>query len=129
MSQSIEQLRADARVELDVLIEHHSRDGEDPWEFLHALPTVDELVVRALRDDELERRGSMAEYLLARMAQRTNRPDADALRADADRLEYDILREIAHRHPELTRAVWTLAGDLNHARRSPAESATPRPED
>lgn len=129
MSENIARLRADARLELDVLIEHHSRDGEDPWEFLHQLPTVDQLVVRALRDDELDRLGQTAEFLLARLGQKAQRPDAARLRAEADRLEYGILRQIAHRHPELTRAVWTLAGDLDHAQISPAEPATGRRED
>lgn len=121
------QLRADARLELDVLIEHRARDGEDPWEFLHELPTVDELVVVSLRDTELDERGKTAEYELARLASRTSRADAADLRADADRLEYGILRDIAARHPELTRAVWSLAGELDHATRSPAEPTTDSP--
>ncbi|MCW4457326.1 hypothetical protein [Microbacterium sp. MPKO10] len=129
MSESLARLRADARLELDVLIEHHSRDGEDPWEFLQHLPTVDQLVVRALRDEELDRTGKTAEFLLARLGEQTQRPDAARLRAEADRLEYTILRDIAHQHPELTRAVWTLAGSLDHAQISPAEPATRRGED
>jgi hypothetical protein len=124
MSLDIVRLRADARLELDVLIEHHARDGEDPWEFLQELPTVDELVVVALRDEALDAQGKTAEYLLARLASETSRADAAELRASADRLEYEILREIAHRHPELTHAVWRLAGQLDHAQVSPAEPAT-----
>ncbi|QPZ38526.1 hypothetical protein [Paramicrobacterium chengjingii] len=129
MSESLARLRADARLELDVLIEHRSRDGQDPWDFLQFLPTVDQLVVRALRDDELDRTGKTAEFLLARLGEKTQRPDAARLRIEADRLEYGILREIAHRHPELTQAVWTLAGDLDHAQISPAEPATRRGEE
>ncbi|GAB2528898.1 hypothetical protein [Paramicrobacterium agarici] len=129
MSDSLARLRADARLELDVLIEHRSRDGEDPWEFLQFLPTVDQLVVTALRDEELDRLGKTAEFLLARLGQKTGRSDAARLRSEADRLEYGILRDIAHRHPELTRAVWTLAGDLDHAQISPAEPASRRSEE
>ena len=36
------ELRRYARYELDVLIEHRCRAGEDPYEFIHDLPTVDE---------------------------------------------------------------------------------------
>lgn len=129
MTVDIARMRADARLELDVLIEHHARDGEDPWDFLQELPSVDELVVVALRDDALDARGKTAEYLLARLASETSRSDAAALRSEADRLEYDILREIAYRHPELTPAVWRLAGQLDHARVSPAEPATRRRDD
>ena len=42
---SLELLRAEAADELSVLIEERLRAGEDPWDFMDDLPTVDELVV------------------------------------------------------------------------------------
>ena len=41
---SLELLRAEASDELSVLVEERLRDGEDPWDFMEDLPTVDELV-------------------------------------------------------------------------------------
>ena len=37
-----------------MLVEHRSRQGEDPWDFMPTLPTVDEQVVLILRADSLE---------------------------------------------------------------------------
>ncbi|CAN5200343.1 hypothetical protein BH11ACT2_BH11ACT2_00550 [soil metagenome] len=70
--------------------------GEDPWEFMEELPTVDELVVYLLR--------------------------ADAITANDGQLpsptrEYRVLRQIALQHPALTRTVWRLLGELGPARR------------
>ncbi|MDF2578678.1 MAG: tryptophan synthase subunit alpha [Microbacterium sp.] len=46
---SVELLRAEAADELSVLVEERLRAGEDPWEFMEELPSVDELVVLMLR--------------------------------------------------------------------------------
>ena len=46
---SIELLRQQARDELSAIIEHRCRAGEDPWQFIPDLPSVDEQVVIALR--------------------------------------------------------------------------------
>ncbi len=40
---SLELLRAEASDELSVLNEERIRDGEDPWDCMEDLPTVDEL--------------------------------------------------------------------------------------
>lgn len=105
-------LRSYARDELDVLIEHRCRAGEDPYVFLHELPTVDELVVAELHADALDSRGLTAEYALARHAGRSNLPDAERHRDNTERLDYELLREIALEHPELTTTVWHLIGTI-----------------
>lgn len=105
-------LRRYARDELDVMIEHRCRAGEDPYDFIHDLPTVDELVVHELRADALDARGLTAQYTMARYAARSNRPDADTHRHNVAQLEYDLLREIALEHPDLTRTVWTMIGEI-----------------
>ena len=50
---SLELLRAEAADELSVLVEERLRAGEDPWEFMDDLPTVDELVVLMLRAENI----------------------------------------------------------------------------
>lgn len=105
-------LRRYARDELDVLIEHRCRAGEDPHVFLDELPTVDELVVAELKADALDERGLTAEYTLAKHAGRSDVPDAEAHRANVDKLEYDLLREIALEHPDLTTTVWRMMGTI-----------------
>ena len=104
------ELRRYARYELDVLIEHRCRAGEDPYDFIHDLPTVDELVVFELRADALDARGMAAQYAMAKHAARSTLPDAAVHRQHIAQLEYDPLRGIALEHPELTRTVWTLLG-------------------
>lgn len=108
----IARMRESARDELDVLIEHRCRQGEDPWEFLPDMPTVDELVVLALRDDALDDRGLTAEYVLAGLAARSTRSDAHEHRRALDRIEAEIIRSIGIEHPALTRTVWTMLGRL-----------------
>ena len=51
---SLEVLRAEAAEEISMLVEHRSRQGEDPWEFMPTLPTVDEQVVLILRADAVD---------------------------------------------------------------------------
>jgi hypothetical protein len=108
----IARLREFARDELDVLIEHRSRQGEDPWEFLPDMPTVDELVVLSLRDDALDDRGLTAEYVLTRLAARSTRSDADEHRRALERIDAEIIRSIGIEHPALTRTAWMMIGRL-----------------
>ncbi|MFZ4894297.1 hypothetical protein ACL9RL_07595 [Plantibacter sp. Mn2098] len=112
-------LRREARLELDTVIEHRARDGEDPWDFLPDLPSVDEIVVATLRDDALHGRGLAAQHALARLAGRSSLDDAAEHRQNADALEYEVLREIALHHPQLTRAVWSMSGVVAPAEEQP----------
>ncbi len=89
---SLELLRAEASDELSVVIEERLRSGEDPWEFMGDLPTVDELVVFMLRAENIEANGGV-------------RPNAAR--------HYRVLRQIALDYPPLTRAVWKLLGDAH----------------
>ena len=86
---SLEVLRAEAHDELQTVILARARDGDDPWDFMSELPTVDELVVWMLR--------------------------ADRIRDDGDRLptpsrDYRLLRQIALDPPALTTTVWSMLG-------------------
>ncbi|MGO2660487.1 hypothetical protein [Mycetocola reblochoni] len=104
--------RADARLELSAIVEHRARDGEDPAEFLPELPGIDEIVVRALVDEQLHSRGLAAEFALARLAAASHIEDAEEHRATVDRIELSVLRDIAELHPDLTRAVWSMIGRI-----------------
>ncbi len=106
-------LRADAQLERDTFLEHRVRMGEDPSVAYDLVPQVDELVVLTLRDEMLEERGQLAEYALARLAASSGSSDADVHRANADRVEFELLREIAESVPELTVAVWRSADRLD----------------
>jgi len=90
---SLEVLRAEARDELDTVIQERCLAGEDPWEFMDELPTLDELVVYLLRADAIV---------------------ADDGRIPSPTREYRVLRQIALEHPALTTTVWRLIG--RHAR-------------
>jgi hypothetical protein len=90
---SLEVLRAEASDELSVLIEERLRGGEDPWDFMEDLPSVDELVVLTLRAENISADGGA-------------RPSAAR--------NYRVLRQIALQHPGLTRAVWRLLGSEPH---------------
>lgn len=90
---SLELLRAEASDELSVLIEERVRFGEDPWDFMEDLPSVDELVVLTLRAENIS--------------------SDNGARPSAAR-NYRLLRQIALQHPELTRAVWRLLGSEPH---------------
>lgn len=103
MSTSVlERLRQEARDELAALIELRCRLGEDPWVFLPELPSVDEQVVATLREDRLH----IAEWSMARA--RAYHPTARE--GDVERFEFELLREIAIEHPDLSNAVWHLLG-------------------
>lgn len=87
---SLELLRAEASDELSVLVDERLRAGEDPWEFMEDLPTVDELVVLILRAENIVANGG-------------SRPNAAR--------HYRVLRQIALEYPPLTEAVWRLIGN------------------
>lgn len=93
---SLELLRAEATDELSVLIAERLRAGEDPWEFMEDLPSVDELVVLTLRAENIAENGG-------------RKPNASR--------HYRVLRQIALDYPPLTRAVWRLLGEANTHRR------------
>ena len=93
---SLELLRAEAADELSVLVHERLRDGEDPWDFMEDLPTVDELVVLILRAENIAENGGT----------RPNRAR-----------HYRVLRQIALDYPPLTRAVWRLLGNEENHRR------------
>lgn len=93
---SLELLRAEAADERASIIAERLRAGEDPWDFMEELPSVDELVVLTLR----------AENIAAN----------DGMRPTWAR-HYRVLRQIALDYPALTRAVWRLLGEVNTHRR------------
>ncbi|WP_337000862.1 MULTISPECIES: tryptophan synthase subunit alpha [unclassified Microbacterium] len=93
---SLEVLRAEAADELAVLIQERLLAGEDPWEFMEELPSVDELVVYLLRADNINAN--------------------DGVRPNAAR-HYRVLRQIALEYPELTSAVWGLLDEKQRHRR------------
>ncbi len=105
-------LRADARLERDTILEHRVRDGEDPATAYAEVPEIDEFVVLTLRDEMLEDRGQLAEFGLARLAARSGAVDAAEHRRNADRVEFELLREIAANVPQLTVAVWRVGNRL-----------------
>lgn len=86
---SLEVLRAEAHEELDTVIHERLLSGEDPWEFMEEIPTVDEMVVYLLRADAINAN--------------------DGVRPSPTR-EYRVLRQIALEHPALTRTVWRMLG-------------------
>ena len=88
---SLEVLRAEAAQELETVIHERLLAGEDPWDFMEELPSVDELVV----------------YLLRAEAINAN----DGVLPGPTR-EYRVLRQIALEHPALTGTVWRLIGTL-----------------
>lgn len=84
---SLEVLRAEAADERSVLVDERLRCGEDPWEFMSALPSVDEIVVLLLR----------AERILPPHAVR---PDHD--------VSDQVLRRIVEDYPPLAPTVWAM---------------------
>lgn len=106
-------LRADARLERQTTLERRVRGGEDPAIACAETPEVDDLVVLALRDEMLEERHQLAEFGLARLAARAGGPDAAAHQRNTDRVEFELMREIAAEVPELTIAVWRISDRLD----------------
>ncbi len=92
---SLELLRAEAADELSVLIAERLRAGEDPWDFMDDLPTVDELVVFMLRAENILEAGGVK---------------------PTEARHYRVLRQIALDYPPLTRSVWRLLGSTNTSR-------------
>ena len=99
---SLEVLRAEATDERAVLIQERLLEGEDPWDFMEDLPTVDELVVFLLRADNITAN--------------------DGVRPNAAR-HYRVLRQIALEYPELTSVVWGMLGEGTRHRRWDASVA------
>ncbi|HJB64630.1 MAG TPA: tryptophan synthase subunit alpha [Candidatus Microbacterium pullistercoris] len=93
---SVEVLRAEAIDELSTLQHERLRAGEDPWDFMEELPTVDELVVLSLRAEHIEADGGLM-----------------PTHARNQRL----LRIIAAQYPELAPAVDGMLGAWNTHRR------------
>ena len=87
---SLEVLRAEAADERATIVHERLLAGEDPWDFMEELPSVDELVVYLLRADTIVENGGQL-------------PSAAR--------NYRVLRQIALDHPGLTRTVWRLIGD------------------
>ena len=104
---SIELLRQQARDELSAIIEHRCRAGEDPWQFIPDLPSVDEQVVIGLRA------GAIEDFDLAAEQSRAHHPSAG--RDVFTRFEYGVLRRIALEHPELSEAVWGMLDKVERA--------------
>ncbi|MFC6357475.1 hypothetical protein [Luethyella okanaganae] len=96
----LETLRGEARDELSAIIEFRCRLGEDPWEFLPELPSVDEQVVLTIRADRIDIPS------ISEARSRAYHPTARD--GQAERFEFGLLRAIALEHPELTPAVWRL---------------------
>lgn len=101
-------LRAEARDELQAEIEQRCRQGEDPWQFIPDMPTVDERVVRILRDDTIDALD------LREQRAKAYHPAADPTRAE--KFEFGVLRLIALEHPDLTTTVWNMLGRLDRDR-------------
>jgi hypothetical protein len=103
-------LRAEASEEISMIVEHRCRQGDDPWDFMHTLPSVDEQVVLILRSEAVE--------LDARIGQRSAQWASHPASGQGTELgeEFHRLRRIALQHPELTEAVWKLMGALPEQR-------------
>lgn len=112
-AERLEQLRGFARIERDTILERRAREGVDPAVAVEDIPDVDDFVVSELRTELLEESGRLAEFGLARLAARAGGPDADEHRRNADRVEFELLREIAAASPELTVAVWRAGEHLS----------------
>ncbi len=84
---SLEVLRAEAGDELGTIVHERLLAGEDPWDFMQELPTVDELVVLTLRAELIH-------------ADNDRRPTAE--------VDYRMLRQIALAYPALSTTVWSM---------------------
>jgi hypothetical protein len=104
---SLEVLRQEAQDELAAVIEFRVRQGDDPWEFIPELPSIDEQVVLTLRDQTVDA------HDLGEQRSRAYHPSAS--RETVVAFEYQLLRTIALDHPGLTRAVWGMLGRINAA--------------
>ena len=84
---SLEVLRAEAADERSVLVDERLRSGEDPWDFMSELPSVDEIVVLLLR----------SERILPPHAVRPGHDVSDL-----------VLRRIVDDYPPLAPTVWSM---------------------
>ena len=96
---SLEVLRAEARQELETVVHERLVAGEDPWEFMEELLSVDELTVYLLRADAIS--------------------SNDGQHPSPTR-EYRVLRQIALEYPPLTTVVWRMLG--HHGAMAPSVS-------
>ena len=101
---SLELLRAEAGDELAALVQERLLAGEDPWDFMEELPSVDELVVFLLRAENISANDGVI---------------------PTEARNYRVLRQIALQYPELTPAVWRLLGSTNTHRRWDARTRMP----
>lgn len=111
-AERLAQLRGDAALERETMLERRVRGGQDPAIAVEEVPEVDDFVVHTLRDELLEADGRLAEFGLARLAARAGGPDADEHRRNADRVEFELMRQIAAAAPDLTVAVWRAGAHL-----------------
>lgn len=86
---SLEVLRAEASQELETVVHERLLGGEDPWNFMDDLPTIDQLVVYLLRSEAITANGGQH---------------------PSPAREYRVLRQIALQHPQLTTTVWQILG-------------------
>lgn len=86
---SLDVLRSEARDEWNSLAEKYLRLGEDPWDFMDRLPSIDEMVVLLL------------------MWERNDPAHASVTHVEGQR---ELLRRIATDYPDLRECVWTLSG-------------------
>jgi hypothetical protein len=88
---SLEVLRAEAQDELGTVIEERLRGGEDPWAFMHEMPTVDEMVVLLLHA-ELAPDSTTTDAALDRVvgAYPALRPTVDELRDRLDGIRWPV---------------------------------------
>ncbi|WP_446428646.1 hypothetical protein [Leucobacter sp. 1207-22] len=105
----LQRLRTFARIERMTMLENRMREGWDPAEAVIDVPEEDDLVVRELVTETLEDRGQLAEFALARVAGRGDGAEAAEHKANADRVEFELLQQIADEVPELILAVWRVA--------------------
>lgn len=101
---SLELLRAEATDELAVLIQERLLEGEDPWDFMEELPSVDELVVFLLRAENIAANDGVL---------------------PGEARNYRVLRQIALEYPDLTPAVWRILGASNTHRNWDARTQLP----
>lgn len=94
---SLEVLRAEAGEELSTVVFERLHAGEDPWEFMQELPTVDELVVLTLRAELIQ---------------------SDNERRPSVEVDYRMLRQIALAYPDLSTTVWSMLESGPTARRT-----------
>jgi hypothetical protein len=84
---SLEVLRAEAQDELGTVVEERLRGGEDPWAFMHEMPTIDEMVVLLLHG-EIAPHANTTDAVLDTVvgAYPALRPTVDGMRDRLDRM-------------------------------------------